>query len=216
MVDFDVRHVESMSFVAGVGGDPQLDLSGNFIRSFMRATLDYGGKGYESRTRPNTRTKHSALLFCGCCALIVFVLRNECCVAQRRPNAQSARVPAAVAHSEERTHEDLRGHSQSGQYAIAKPPHRSTIFSEPSESKIQIVFLLSSLAAVVFEFETRREPSVPFRMLLQVDGTQAFYVTECCERRWVVTSDGEDGSTSQRLGPVRTLSVQSTRASNVS
>lgn len=72
MVDLDVRHVESMSYVAGVGpgpgGDQQLDFSGNFIRSFMRATLDYGGKGYESRTRPNTRTKHSALLFCCCCA----------------------------------------------------------------------------------------------------------------------------------------------------
>lgn len=101
--------------------------------------------------------------------------------------------------------------------SMPSPPHRSPLFSSlNSVSKIQSVFLFSSFAAVVFEFETRREPSVPFRMLLQVDGTQAFYVTECCERRWVVTSDGEGGSTSQRLGPVRTLSVQSTCASNVS
>ena len=54
MVDYDVRHEVSISNVPGGGGAAdnmqQLDFTGTYIRSFMRATLDYGGKGLESRT----------------------------------------------------------------------------------------------------------------------------------------------------------------------
>ena len=75
MVDYDVRHEVSVSNVPGGGGAAeslqQLDFSGAFIRSFMRATLDYGGKGLESRTPPLASSTEYEYEHIGCFSLLV-------------------------------------------------------------------------------------------------------------------------------------------------
>ena len=74
MVDYDVRHEVSVSNVPGGGAANdmnQLDFSGVYICSFMRATLDYGGKGLESRTPPLASSTEYEYEHIGCFSLLV-------------------------------------------------------------------------------------------------------------------------------------------------